>query len=247
MRILGIDCAIPEPSVALIDDDALLGEERQARRADGSGSTTGKLPSNHAEILLPLIQTLLETTGVTVPQLSGIAVSIGPGSFTGLRIGLATAKGLAYESGVPLVGVSTLHAAAARVRRGDALIGAMLDARKSEVYIALFRVARGDLTRVTDDAVMPIDAAVDLLRSHWSPSAGALMLVGDGAKAHERRLVDSLGTIPIVSGACRFSVAAEVARLGAERVAGAARDQSDVAAPVYLRLTEAEIKRRNSG
>ena len=103
------------------------------------GPTIGKLPSNHAEILLPLIQTLFETTGVTVQQLSGIAVSIGPGSFTGLRIGLATAKGLAYESGVPLVGVSTLHANAARVRRGDALIGSMLDARKSEVYVALFR------------------------------------------------------------------------------------------------------------
>jgi tRNA threonylcarbamoyladenosine biosynthesis protein TsaB len=246
MRILGIDCAIPEASVALIDDGALLGEERQARWAGGTGSTNGKLPSNHAEILLPLIQTLFETTGVTVQQLSGIAVSIGPGSFTGLRIALATAKGLAYESGVPLVGVSTLHAGAARVRRGDALIGAMLDARKSEVYVALFRRARGDLTRVTDDAVMPIDAAVGLLQSHWSPSADVLMLVGDGAKAHELRLVDSLGTIPIVSGACRFSVAAEVARLGAERVAGAARDQGGVSAPVYLRLTEAEIKRRNS-
>jgi tRNA threonylcarbamoyladenosine biosynthesis protein TsaB len=223
----------------------LLGEERGARWAGGTGSTTGKLPSNHAVIVLPLIQTLFETTGVTVQQLSGIAVSIGPGSFTGLRIGLATAKGLAYESGVPLVGVSTLHAGAAGVRR-DALIGAMLDARKSEVYIALFRRARGNLTRVTDDAVMPIDAAIELLQSHWSPSAGHLLLVGDGAKAHESRLVDSLGTIPVVSGSCRFSVAAEVARLGAERVGGAARDKVGVSAPVYLRLAEAEIKRRNS-
>ena len=243
MTILGIDSAIPEASVALIENGAVLAEERHTALPYAIGQGSGKMPSNHAEIILPLIETLLAKTHVTVQELSGIAVSIGPGSFTGLRIGLATAKGLAYESGVPLVGVSTLHANAARVGHADAVVGSMLDARKSEVYVALFRSTGGKLVRITDDAVMPIDSAIGLLKSH----ADTLILTGDGARAHERRLIDCLGTaIRIVSGVrCHSSVAAEVARLGAVQLTSVERDGGGALAPTYLRLAEAEFKRKN--
>jgi tRNA threonylcarbamoyladenosine biosynthesis protein TsaB len=242
MTILGIDSAIPEASVALFENGAVLADERHTTLPYTGALGSGKMQSNHAEIILPLIETLFGKTHCTVQQLSGIAVSIGPGSFTGLRIGLATAKGLAYESGVPLVGVSTLHANAARVGGVDAVIGSMLDARKSEVYIALFRSTGGKLVRIMDDAVMPIDSAIGLLKSH----ADTLILIGDGARAHERRLVDSLGTaIRIVSGVrCHCSVAAEVARLGAAQLT-VERDGGGALAPTYLRLAAAEFKIKN--
>jgi tRNA threonylcarbamoyladenosine biosynthesis protein TsaB len=251
MTILGIDSAIPEASVALVENGSVLAEERHTVLPYAARQGSGKTPSNHAEIILPLIETLFAKTHASVQQLSGIAVSIGPGSFTGLRIGLATAKGLAYESGVPLVGISTLHANAARVGHVDAVIGSMLDARKSEVYLALFRSTGGKLLRITDDAVMPIDCAVGLLKSQ----PDRLILTGDGAKVHERRLVDSLGTVGrIVAGAGgHSSVAAAVARLGAAQLSSVRRDEvtsvgpdgGGALAPTYLRLAEAELKRKN--
>jgi tRNA threonylcarbamoyladenosine biosynthesis protein TsaB len=243
MTILGIDSAIPEASVALFENGAVLADERHTTLPYTGALGSGKMPSNHAEIILPLIEKLFAKTHVIFQELSGIAVSIGPGSFTGLRIGLATAKGLAYESGVRLVGVSTLHANAARVGRVDAVIGSMLDARKSEVYLALFRSTGGKLVRITDDAVMPIDSAIGLLKSH----ADTLILVGDGARAHEGRLVDSLGAaVRIASGArCHSSVAAEVARLAAGQLNSVGRDGGGALAPTYLRLAEAEFKRKN--
>jgi tRNA A37 threonylcarbamoyladenosine modification protein TsaB len=136
-----------------------------------------------------------------------------------------------------------LHANAARVGRIDAVIGSMLDARKSEVYLGLFRSTGGELVRITDDAVMPIDSAIRLLKSH----ADTLILTGDGAKAHESRLVISLGTaVRIVSGArCHSSVAAEVARLGATQLPSVGRDGGGALAPTYLRLAEAEFKIKN--
>ena len=168
MRILGIDTAIPTASVALIEDGALRAEETQDRAANYARRLSGKAPSNHAEVILPLIALLFEKAGISVSHLSGIAVSIGPGSFTGLRIGLATAKGLAYDSGLSLVGVSTLQANAARVKNFDAMVGAMLDARKGEVYFALFRRRQNKLMRLTSDAVMSIHSAVDLLQKNRS-------------------------------------------------------------------------------
>lgn len=239
MRILGIDCAIPEASVAFVENGAVLAEERH--RA-GVSAGPGKLPSNHSEILLPLIQNLFKKTGGAVQQLTSIAVSIGPGSFTGLRIALATAQGLAYDSGVPLIGVSTLLANVARVGESDALLGSLLDARKKEVYFALFRRAGGKLTRLVDDAVMSIDAVVDILQQHRS-SGGELVLVGDGAKVHARRLSDSLRETRIVSGRCFPSIAAAVAKLGAVQITDGIRPDERALTPVYLRLAEAQIKR----
>jgi tRNA threonylcarbamoyladenosine biosynthesis protein TsaB len=241
MRILGIDSAIPEASVALVENSALLAEERHSA---ANGSAIGKLPSNHSEILLPLIHSLLEKTGTRIQQLAAIAVSIGPGSFTGLRIALATAKGLAYESGVPLVGVSTLHANVARIAKSDGLFGSMLDARKGEVYFAPFRRAGDNLTRLADDAVLALEPAIDILRDLGAAS-GELVLVGNGAKIHERWLTDSLGSIRIVSGLCGSSIAAAVAKLGGEQVDAAKIDEGCSLAPVYLRQPEAELRRKN--
>src|ERR1700754_2616032 len=105
--ILGIDTATSTASAALVENGRLLGEQIHGDRSPAPSSGISTPKGNHAEIVLPLIQSLLKPTGTSIDALCGIAVSIGPGSFTGLRIGLATAKGIAYERGLPIVGVST--------------------------------------------------------------------------------------------------------------------------------------------
>jgi tRNA threonylcarbamoyladenosine biosynthesis protein TsaB len=246
MTILGIDTAIPTASVALVDDRGLLAEEIHGGLvSDGNGGTAKPL-GNHSEAILPLIDKLLERARLTIQHLSGIAVSIGPGSFTGLRIGLATAKGIAYESGLPLVGISTLHANAARVNNYNGVIGSLLDARKGEVYLALFRRDAMNTIRLSSDSVLSIESAIELLRERCDNTGAIPLLVGNGAMAHERRLRERLGeSLVLVANGCYPSVASQVALLGRERIADATLDDVGTLTPIYLRLSEAESKRRN--
>jgi tRNA threonylcarbamoyladenosine biosynthesis protein TsaB len=159
---------------------------------------------------------------------------------------LATAKGLAYESALPLVGVSTLHANAARVKHFDAVVGSMLDARKGEVYFALFRRSQNLLTRITCDAMMSIHSAIDLVRNNQGGPDATLVLIGEGAQAHKRQLIDSLGSsAQVFDGPCLPSVAAQVGMLAAERFASGSGDDVGALTPVYLRVSEAESKRKN--
>jgi len=246
MRILGIDTAIPTASVALIQDGELLAEEIHTRPAKDKNGSGFQPFGNHAEVVLTLIESLFEKAQITVQRLSGIAVSIGPGSFTGLRIGLATAKGIAYESGVPLVGISTLHANAARVNHFEGIIASLLDARKSELYLALFRRDGGTTTRLTSDSLLSLDSAVELVRQYCVGSSGELLLVGDGAKAYEPRWIDALGLSARTSGgACYPSIASQVAMLASQRFVSSSLDDVGTLTPVYLRLPEAENKRKN--
>ncbi len=244
MKILGIDTAIPTASVALIENGDLVVEASQAEpRRRSEIHTGGQAIGNHAEILLPLIQSILEKAQITVKDLSGISLCIGPGSFTGLRIGLATAKGLAYDAGLPLVGISTLQANAARINDFDGVIGALLDARKSEVYIALFRRNGAALTRLTADAVLSIQSAIELVQSFHDDRASPLLLIGDGAKAYERPLRAALADWTYISTRAGYaSVASQVAMLAAPRFAAASFDDIGTLAPVYLRLSAAETK-----
>lgn len=246
MKILGIDTAIPTASVALIEDGTLLREEVQRAVPDHNGRVMGKPPSNHAAAILPLIESLFENARLSVTELSGIAVSIGPGSFTGLRIGLATAKGLAYDSGLPLVGISTLAANAARINNDDALVGSMLDARKSEVYFSLFQRTRNNLARLTPDAVLSVSAVIDLMHNHRVASGAALIFVGDGATVYRRELVNSLGpSAQVHESTCLPSLAAQVGIQATDRFVAAAGDDVGSLAPVYLRMPEAEQNKIN--
>jgi tRNA threonylcarbamoyladenosine biosynthesis protein TsaB len=244
MIILGIDTATAAASVALVEDGKLIAEEIQSNSGKSSTGTVAQPRGNHAEIVLPLIQSILTKARVAVADLSGIAVSIGPGSFTGLRVGLATAKGIAYECGLPLVGVSTLHANAARVPNVDGMICSLLDARKNEVYFALFRHDGQDLKRLTEDAMSSIDGALDQLRNSNRASGLSLLFIGDGARTYEKFLTrDFAASAQIFAGKGNSSMAAQVARLAEGRFRAHRTDDLALLAPVYLRPTQAETKR----
>jgi tRNA threonylcarbamoyladenosine biosynthesis protein TsaB len=245
MRILGIDTATAAASVALIEDGKLVAEEIHTNAGQSLDGKASQTRGNHAEIVLPLIQSILTRASVVASDLSGIAVSIGPGSFTGLRIGLATAKGIAYECALPLVGVSTLHANAARVTGFDGMICSLLDARKSEVYFALFHHDGHDLKRLTEDAIASLDSALDRVRSCYRANGSSLFFVGDGVSGYDKILVRDFGAAAqMIAGNAYPSVAAQVAALAEGRFRTRMTDNLALLVPVYLRPSEAETKRR---
>ncbi len=164
MNILGIETSTRDVSVALINETKLIGEIQLA------------LELRHAEKLLPLIDTLFKETRLTLSDLSGIAVSIGPGSFTGLRVGLATAKGLAIGTSLPLLPIPTLSALVAPFCHANIAVAPMIVSRKNEIYWALFVPQEGGLTRVHADAVASVDEAV-----HQLCDEKEVLFVGDAA------------------------------------------------------------------
>ncbi len=132
MIVLGIETATAVCAVALVDDDVVRAERRY------------EIPQAHSEKLMECVDDCLKSAGLILSSIDGIAISIGPGSFTGLRIGLSVAKGLAFAAGKPLVGVPTLEALALQpvrkdIGEADDVIVPMIDARRDEVYTAIFR------------------------------------------------------------------------------------------------------------
>lgn len=244
MRILGIDSATRTASVALIEDEAPTGEQISEKRHLVNAGASGTI-GNCAETIIPLITSLLEKNNLTPADLSAIAVSIGPGSFTGLRVGLATAKGMAYSGGLPVIGVSTLLALAAGVEDFDGIICSLLDARKNDVYVGFFRRAGKILSRLSDDALLPIDRAVEYAWRYQEQTGTALVrVIGDPGEAHKQKLIGALGKKVVLGSEARDpSTALQVALLARERLLSESLDDLGSLVPIYLRRTEAEVRK----
>ena len=223
MNILAIDTAGKTAAVAVMRDDTLLYE-----MASNTGLT-------HSETLLPMVDTALKACGLTSAQLDLYAVTNGPGSFTGLRIGLSVIKGLAQPRQIPCVGVSTMAALAYGVNGAGTVIAAQ-DARRGQVYWAAFDLA--DHTRLTPDAAAPVTELQNFVKTCKKP----LFFVGDGAQL----CYNKFGTQPGVLS-CPPSLQAPRA-LGI--CLAALRMQADgetcppeALRPQYLRLSQAERER----
>jgi tRNA threonylcarbamoyladenosine biosynthesis protein TsaB len=193
-------------------------------------------PGHHAEQILELIDALLDDGQVTLAGLCGVAVSIGPGSFTSLRVGLATAKGLVFASPLPVVPVPTLEALAFGARRsGDERpIAAVLDARRGELYAAVFEPEGEGLRTILPDGLFGPEELDALLPDD-------VRIVGEGAALLEElrpRCVES-------DEATRWPRAASVADLGHARLLAGGAGEPDLA-PRYVRRAEAEAKRTAS-
>lgn len=236
--LLGIDTSTAVASVALVEGGKVVREEVHA----GHNASSSSGHANHSEILLPLVDSVLTKASVSLSDISAMAVSIGPGSFTGLRIGLSTVKGLAYGSNIPVVGVPTLLALAMRVSDWEGLICPLLDARKKEVYAALFKRAEGRLERLTEDGVSSHEKVFEEIRA--LRSSGPCLFIGDGIRVYGDLIRASLGERSLLaSGDAYPSTATAVARLAEERVLHEEFDPLGPLSPLYLRPSEAEAKR----
>lgn len=226
MRILALETSTRAGGVALLDGDQLLAEYSLC------------VPTTHSERLMATVDRLLGDCGWSVEALEGVAVSIGPGSFTGLRIGVSTAKGLALALGVPLAGVPTLDALAATVPFAADPVCPILDAKKGEVYASLFHWAAGGMVRDWEYlALTPEDLCARL--------RGPVIFVGDGVAAFGGILSRALGErARLAPPGRRLPSAACVAQLGHRRLRSGETVEPARLTPLYIRPSEAELRSR---
>ena len=229
MLTLGIDSSAAAASAAVVEDGKLLGEFFVNTK------------QTHSQTLLPMVQNLLETVSRSCGDVDVLAVSHGPGSFTGVRIGVACVKGMALVNDTPCVGVSTLEAIAwGGISAQGALLCAVMDARCGQVYNALFQAEGGTLRRLTEDRALSIAD----LEKECRGSGEKVLLLGDGA-ALCHNTFQAWGA-RLAPEAIRFQRASSVALLGEEAAQAGKTISASALAPVYLRLPQAEreLKRR---
>jgi tRNA threonylcarbamoyladenosine biosynthesis protein TsaB len=227
MKLLAVESATLSGGVALLDGDRLLGE------------ITLNIAITHSERLMSAVDRLLTDCGLAPADLDGLAVSVGPGSFTGLRVGLATVKALAMALDLPVAPVSTLDALASRLPFADAPVCPILDARKGEVYISLYHWSGDGMTRDWDYLALAPELAAARLEA-------PVILLGDGIDACRPWLDRLGGGLLIAPAAQRSPSAAAVAVLGRAVLAAGAGVGAEALAPLYLRPSEAELKARRA-
>lgn len=223
--VLGIETATFCGSVALLATDRLI------------ASRTLNSPMTHSARLLGAIEHLLGEANACLKDLTGLAVSIGPGSFTGVRIGLSAAKGLALALKTALVGVSTLEALAVRAGRDRRLICPVIDARRSETFVAGYRWPPGaELPQLAiSPGVMPIQTFLQRLR-------GRCLFLGDGALRYRTAIESRLGKRASFAPPHRILPSAEeIAWLGLRQLARGESDGLALLEPVYIRPSDARL------
>ncbi|MDH4264712.1 MAG: tRNA (adenosine(37)-N6)-threonylcarbamoyltransferase complex dimerization subunit type 1 TsaB [Deltaproteobacteria bacterium] len=233
MLILAVETSTPTGSVALVE--APLDEKKLGAEEKVLGEHTLNLPGTHSEKLMPAIANLLREASLSVGDIGGIALALGPGSFTGLRIGVSTVKGLAYALQVPVVGVPTLDALAQNLCYAPSLVCPVLDARKKEVYAALFRGdGGGRLEKISADWVI---APEDLC----SRIQEKVIFLGNGIEVYGETFRKKLGP-RVFFAPPEFSLprAVHVARLSLPQFKNGHTLNLFSFTPVYLRRSEAE-------
>lgn len=224
MLLLGFDTATPQVSVAMSTDGAVVGELRLGH------------DRRHAEHLAPGIQYLCLQLDLELSQLSGIAVGLGPGLFTGLRVGVTTAKVMAQALRVPIVGIPSLDLVAYPLRHADRVIVAVLDARRGEVFHARYHPVPGGVQRVSDYEVgSPRDLVVDLVAA-----ADEVLLAGDGALRYRDAFAE-LDRAEQAGSSFAAPSSAALLELAAARIQREEFSSPWEVQPLYLRQTDAEI------
>ena len=227
MNILALESSAVAASAALTEDERPVGIYYQ-----NSGQT-------HSRTLLPMVDALLENCERTLAEVDCIAVATGPGSFTGLRIGIAAVKGLAWAAEKPCCGVSTLEARAWNLSHMEgSLLCCVMDARRSQVYNALFEAKNGRPVRLCPDRAISTEALAAELPTDGRP----VVLVGDGTALCEERFAGRPGLIS-APPQLRFQNAYGVARAALEQARQGGTVTAEALAAVYLRLPQAERER----
>lgn len=254
MKVLGIDTSAVLASVAIVENGEVLAEHPPI------STTRTPLPSppgnaSHSEALLPFIEWVLGQQALEFADLGALGVSIGPGSFTGLRIGVSTVKGLAYGSDIPVFGIRTLQAMARRVlrqqqgilvcpsmdaRKGqqqDVFVCPFMDARKGQVYAALYRLGPDGFTAVMDET---LSTPENVLRRVRALTAAGCLFVGEGTRVYGDLIDEWMdGRGELTTGEGYPSTASAVAWIAEERCREGTQDPLHTLMPDYLRPPDA--------
>lgn len=227
MIILALDTSSIVASVALLEEDKLIGEY------------TINHERTHSQKLMPMIAELLEGCERTMEQISHVAVAEGPGSFTGLRIGVATAKGLAHAMNIPVVGISTLDALAFNLPYCHGLVCPILDARRGQVYAGIYKWDAGVLHIIEEPKALTMEELIIILLNRPEN----VIFIGDGVQVQQNReiFIQKLGErASIAPESVRMPKAGSVAQLALQRIQEGKTKSFYQLTPAYLRKSEAE-------
>ena len=227
MLLLAFETSAKAASVALFDGEKLLGESYQ-----NTGLT-------HSQTLMVMAQDLLCQCGHTPQEVEAVAVAEGPGSFTGVRIGVAAAKGFAWGSNIPCYGVSTLEAMALGLGIYQGYICPVMDARRSQVYNALFYVNQGAISRVTEDRAIALADLKTELQALNEP----IFLVGDGSTLCYTTLSTEVTNLVLPPEHKMHQRAVGVGLAALRKIAAGDTGDGNALTPNYLRLSQAERER----
>ena len=227
MLILAFETTAKAGSVALLEDGKLLAESYQ-----NTGLT-------HSQTLMVMAEDMLKASGKTMADVTAVAVAEGPGSFTGVRIGVAAAKGLSWGGQLPCCGVSTLEAMALTLGVWQGYVCPVMDARRSQVYNALFYVNQGVLERVSEDRAIALADLAQELKALQEP----IFLVGDGSNLTYNTLSDAVPGLVLPPEHRMHQRASGVALAAAKKIAAGESCDGAALTPNYLRLSQAERER----
>jgi len=223
MRILAVDTATKSCSIAIMDGETLLAEVNLVSR------------ETHSKHLMGMVKQVLDLSGCLLSDIDGFAVTSGPGSFTGLRIGISAIKGLAMASGKLMVGVSVLDALAFQLPLISSLICPTLDARKGEVYFALYRSCEGRLKKETEEQVLTPQEAISKINE-------PCLFFGEGAKTYQKIIEEEKGDLAhFLPASQNILRASTVALIGIDRFKKDMPDDIDEFVPHYIRKSDAEL------
>jgi tRNA threonylcarbamoyladenosine biosynthesis protein TsaB len=224
MKILAVDTATKSCSVAIVDKKSLLAE------------ITVVNEQTHSKHLLEIIRFVIKHSGLNLSDLNGFAVTRGPGSFTGLRIGISSVKGFAAAQGKPIVGVSSLDALARQIFISPYLICSLIDARRNEVYSSKYRYKDGKIKKEgKEQAVSPGDALDEINEP--------CIFVGSGAVLYQKAIKDKLGKHAyFVQGYENIIRASTVAHLSMNRFENGDTEDAETFVPNYIRKSDAQLK-----
>lgn len=224
MKILAVDTSATAASVAVAEENKLIGE------------FSINTALTHSQTLMPMVDELLKNTGLSVNDIDAVAVNAGPGSFTGVRIGVAAVMGIAFPKNLTCVSVSTLESMAYNMLGNDCIVCSVMDARCSQVYNALFRVKGCTVTRMTDDRALSLTD----LKNELQNINEKVVLVGDGAVLCSKFLGEELENIMLAPFNNRIQTASSVAYAAFEKINNGETVKADELMPVYLRLPQAQ-------
>ena len=228
MKLLALDSSGLVASVAILDGETLVAEY------------TLNYKKTHSQTLLPMLDEIVKMTQTELSEVDAIAVAAGPGSFTGLRIGSATAKGLGLALNKPIISVPTLEGIACNFYGTDALICPMMDARRKQVYTGFYRFEGGEMKVLKEQCAQSVEDTLDQLRKYNEP----VIFLGDGVPVYHDEIMEKMGESAIFAPAhANRQRAAAVGALAQVYFAQGIYESADEFVPDYLRKSQAERER----
>lgn len=228
MKILALDSSAVTASVAVSEGDKIIKSEFV-----NNGLT-------HSQTLLPMVKRVLESANLSVKDIDLFAVTNGPGSFTGVRIGVCAVKGLAFAENKPCIAVSTLEAIAENLADEDCICVSCMDARRSQIYTATFECGGGEIKRLTADEAVAIESIAERIKTY----SKKVFLAGDGAKLAYGILKEKCDNVYLPSDENIYQNASRICIIANKNANSAQAPEKLV--PLYLRLSQAEreLKKR---